>query len=176
MSERVFEITRFAAGAQPGDRIFTLTGGDTIRKRGVAVGTTTGGAYAVAASGNFLGMLARDVTTDGPTLAQLRMIHGPGGAGTDPNYEELPYKSGNVVALELADEFEAEGSDHLYTSGTGQVDADTAVGTLLEPIDGRWREDQSSGANACYRVTKVATTGLVVSTNAVRITAERIKN
>ena len=124
-----FEATRLDMGAGHISRSFTGTA-----KRGTAMGAhlTTETACVVATPTNFLGFALREVTTDGPTLEEQVF----------PALE-FPYKSGEQISLFKALEVEAEGSDFILLSGVGQITTQTAVGTLLSFIAGKFYASQS---------------------------------
>lgn len=161
MSERTFEITRRYFG-DPVSGKFTLPDSNP-KLRGIPLGphATLDETFDLADPGKFIGFLTRDVTTDGATITELHLP-------TDDL--ELPYKSGGEVAVEKADEFEAEGTDFLVLSGTGAISNATAVGTLIEPSAGKWRVAQNP-EDGVYRIVK-ANLPAVDATNTFRIRAE----
>jgi len=55
-----------------------------------------------------------------------------------PGRFELPFKQGDEVSVEKADEVQAAGSDYLVTSGDNAIDTDTAVGTKITFDAGRF--------------------------------------
>lgn len=98
----------------------------------------------VAATGELLGFLLRDVTADGPTTEQRAGIWG--------KELELPWVAGEECTLEPPpDAFEVEGDSYCLLSGTGQVDATTTIGTQISFVDGKIRVAQE-GDDVLYRV------------------------
>lgn len=123
-----FEIRR----ASPHD----LTGGTyaSAALRGTPVGqgadTET---LALAGATNFLGFLRHDVTVAGPTLEHHFW----------PNQTVMPVKAGTYCTVERADEIDVEGANFLTITGTGTLASNTAVGTQLGFVSGKWREKQT---------------------------------
>lgn len=156
MTKQLFQITRHAHADQPGADSFTLPSGVTYLRRGTALGPSADGVLDLAQATRFTGFLCRDVNETGPTMAQLYRLEGPGGAGTPPEYDELPYKSGESVAVQKADEYEAEGVYFLHLSGTGAISSATAVGTRIEFLNGRARVEQTGG-NGVFAVAAIIT-------------------
>lgn len=113
--------------------------------RGLAImRSTTEPDKGVAATGELLGFLLRDVTEDGPTTEQR--------AGVWGKELELPWVAGGECTLEPPpDAFEVEGDAYCLLSGTGQVDATTTIGTQISFVSGKIRVAQE-GDDALYRV------------------------
>lgn len=156
-----FEIRRKYPGMHI-SRIFDSTG-----VRGLALGPDpSDSTKAVVADGDqFLGFLTRDVTTDGPVLADH----------VYPGRLELPFKSGSEVSLEKADEVEVEGeagnAGLLVTSGTGAITTGSTVGTALSFSGGKLYAAQGSD-QVFYRLSAQLTP---VNGGAVRIRAEVVR-
>lgn len=141
---REFDITVPSPHVQPGSDKYTLEGATEFLPRGTAFGAgATAGTLALATPGNFIGFSVRDMNLTGLSLAYYLGIEGPQGAGTDPEMDWAPAKSGEELALAAADEYEAEGPDHLLLSGTGQLSSGTAVGTRIEFNNGKARVAQN---------------------------------
>lgn len=151
-----FEITQKGAGNSISRKFASAT------SRGVALGAKSDDATSaqLAQGTNFIGFVTRDVTTDGPALADH----------VYPGRLELPFKAGQEVAIEQADEIEAEGGTYLVTSGTGAISGSTAVGSKLSFKDGKLRVKQS--ADDAYFMLEAQLTP--ETSGAVRIRARRL--
>jgi phage protein U len=114
------------------------------------------------ATAHYVGFVTRDVTTDGPTLADH----------VYPGRLELPFEAGDKVSVEKADAVAAEGSDYILISGTGAITSGTAVGTQLSFVGGKFRVKQS--ADVAYFTLAAQLTPEEVG-NSVRIRAEAIR-
>lgn len=89
------------------------------------------------ATGHAIGILTRDVVTGGPSTIER--------AGVFPGRIEQPFAVDGECSLEpLPDAYEAEGPDYVLDSGTGAIDANTAIGTKLSVVDGKTRVKQST--------------------------------
>lgn len=83
---------------------------------------------------------------------------------------EVGFTGGRQGTLEWGCEIEAEGTDHLLTSGTGTITTGTAVGTKLSFLNGKLREAQS-GEYAQFRLVAQMTP---ITAGQVRIKASEI--
>lgn len=135
----------------------------TAAKRGQAVQITSSDptkGELCGSNGSFAGFLTRNVTADGPSLADH----------VYPGRIELDATIGDTVSLERADAFEAEGSDYLY-SGTGALTSGSTIGTELSFVNGKIRAVQS-GETAYYKLAAVLT---AETAGNLRILAEAIR-
>jgi hypothetical protein len=114
-----------------------------------------------AVAGHFVGFLTRNVTVTGPALADH----------VYPGRLELDVKVGDACSLEKADAVEAESSVYLMDSGTGAIDANTAVDSPLAFKQGRFYVAQS-GDTPYFKLAAHLTPE--DSGNATRIRAEVI--
>lgn len=127
----------------------------------VMVDTTTP-ANAALGSGDAIGVLTRDVVSD-LTVTERAVW---------PGRLELPFIVGQQGSVERLDAFEAEGTDHLVTSGTGALASNTALGTKLSVYGGKVRVAQT-GDREMFRLREILTPE---EAGALRIAAEAIMN
>jgi hypothetical protein len=69
---------------------------------------------------------------------------------------EMPFQVSKPGSIEFADALEVEGSDFIFGSGTGEVTADTAAGTKLSFVSGKFYVAQA-GDYAQYILVKQMT-------------------
>lgn len=103
--------------------------------RGFALGAgNSDGVFAVAASANFLGFLTNAITANGPALVDTLL--------KDYSRDDaaFPNKVGDTVSVCDADQVEVSGSD--YIDATNAVDENSAVGTRVSFLGGKFREAQ----------------------------------
>ncbi len=131
-----FDITRRDNGAGNASGIY-----DAVAPRGLALGAhaTDPTKFDLAQSNNFIGVLTRDVTAAGLSLAD-RMF---GRTSDDPVGLEGPFTAGEPVSVEKPHEMELEGYDLFIQSGTGAITTSTAIPQKLSYFNGRLRISQS---------------------------------
>lgn len=119
----------------------------TAAPRGFAVGPgASDGVLAAAASGKFFGFLTRDVTVDGPLLTDKLLSH------MDRDIDDFPFKAGNMVSAEAADQLEVAGSG--YIDDTNPIDENSVIGVGVSFLGGKFREAQA-GDIVYYNVTAI---------------------
>lgn len=145
-----FEILRRksvlnASGTFTSPSYSLVSEGTETAPRGLALGPhpTNPEAFDVAyGDGNgYLGHLTRRVVKGG--LTEVERLLGRVDSQT-PIGHESPFKDGEEVSVERAEEFEAEGPDLILTSGTGAIDETTPVGTPLSFYHGKVRAAQAN--------------------------------
>lgn len=119
------------------------------------------------AAGRANGFVSREVrTTKGSTDAELvdQLVGLP--------MLETPFEAGKPGSIESnVTEVECEGSDYIFGSGTGQITADTAAGTLLSFTAGKFYVAQQDDF-AQWRLVKQMTPETVGNT---RIYVEKVE-
>lgn len=127
---------------KPGKRdpVGTLTFGSALPKY-TPMGAASSTAAAVAASGNFIGFLARAVVSaaDAKTFHETLELHG----SINGDEGELPYTVGDYVSLVEIDEAEISGTDYLKVASTGAIANNTAIGTPLTFVAGKFAVAQT---------------------------------
>lgn len=104
--------------------------------RGIAMGTTDEATFKLADGTSFRGFLIQATTTASvPSLAT--QVYGR------RSFHELPQASGEIVSVEDCDEWEAGGTTYLVNSGTGEITANTALGTPISFYTGKARVAQT---------------------------------
>ncbi len=129
MPRTSFEITQRHADLVE-SRVFTLPASASVLRGTALAQHPIDGEQAVLANDDraFIGFLTRDVTTDGPTLAD----------SVYPGRLETPFKTGSAIGLDAgAIEIEVEGADVVMTSGARAVSGSITVGTLLAFQEGK---------------------------------------
>jgi len=124
MDKKLFDIVRKWEGIE------NVSGQvDTAAVRGLAMARhATDPTKIIPCSGeNFIGHLLRDVVDGGATLEQEVF----------PTGLEFPYTTGEQASCRDARAIEAEGTDLIDDSGTGDIDENTAVGTKISFINGK---------------------------------------
>lgn len=129
MPRTSFEITQRDAELVE-SRVFTLPASASVLRGTALAQHPTDPDQGILANDDraFVGFLTRDVTLEGPALAD----------SVFPGRIETPFKSGSAVGLDVgAREIEAEGTDVVMQSGGRAVNGSTAVGALLAFQDGK---------------------------------------
>jgi hypothetical protein len=141
-----FEILRRrpvlnASGVYASETLATASDGAETAARGLALGAhpTSKEAFDEANGKSFIGHLTRRVVKGGLTLTD-RVF---GVTSAVPVGLESPFKDGEEVSVERAEEIEVEGPAYIMTSGTGAIDTNTAVPSSLSFIAGRLRVAQT---------------------------------
>ena len=157
-----FEIRRRNEGAQ---NISLKV--DVVRPRGTPfVRSTSDATQGSPATDSVLGFLTRDVVVGGPSEIDRAQLY--------PGRLELPFAKGDECSLEVADAVECEGPDYISGTAGGYsdgIDANTALGTMLGFVDGRFRKAVSAD-KSLWRLGDKPTAE--DAANPVRILAERV--
>jgi hypothetical protein len=164
-----FEITRRrhtlnASGKYTNPLLSGSVAGTETAPRGLALGAhpTDEAALDTAQHNNFIGHLTRRVVVGGLSLAD-RVF---GVTSAAPVGLESPFSDGLEVTVERAEEAEMEGTDYLWTSGTGAISASTPVPSSLSYLNGRLRVAQ---ANEIVNYTLMANNLTPLTSGALRI-------
>ena len=136
----------------PSQHISVTVNDATLRGKAIARDTTDGAVGVLATSSatvGAIGFLFREVTATGPDVVQRTQIW-----GSDPMVAELeqPDKAGDQCTVEVLEKFEAEGPEYVLDSGTGAIDANTALGSKIAWYVGKARVLQGSELDQGYRL------------------------
>lgn len=131
-----FDVLRRSNGSGNASGIY-----DSAAARGVGLGAhpTDSTRFALAEHNSFIGVLTRDVSATGLSLAD-RVF---GRTSDTPVGLEAPFIAGKEVSVEKPEEMELEGSDYILLTGTGALSSATTIPQKLSYLQGRLRITQS---------------------------------